>query len=100
MKDAFSTFHPIVNFTWFAAVLIFSMFFMHPVFLLISLACSFCYSVLLSGKKAVRFNLLYMLPLLLFMAVLNPAFNHAGETILFYLRSGNPITLESILYGV
>lgn len=100
MKDAFSTFHPIVNFTYFAAVLLFSMFFMHPVFLGISLLCSFCYSVVLKGKKAVRFNLLYLLPLLLFMAVLNPAFNHAGVTILFYLKNGNPITMESILYGL
>lgn len=99
MKDAFSTFHPIINFIWFGAVLLFSMFFMHPVFLVISFICSFGYSVLLNGIKAVRFNLLYMLPMLLFMAILNPAFNHAGETILFYLKNGNPVTLESILYG-
>lgn len=100
MKDAFAAFHPIVNFTYFVAVLLFSMFFMHPVFLCISLLCSFCYSVVLKGKKAVRFNLLYLLPLLFFMAVLNPAFNHAGVTILFFLKDGNPITLESILYGL
>src|SRR5690606_15261610 len=42
-----------------------------------------------------------MLPMLLFMAALNPLFNHQGVTILFYLeRSGNPVTLESILYGI
>ena len=100
MNDAFSTFHPIVNFTWFAAVLIFSMFLMHPVFLTISLVSGFCYSIVLNGRKSLRFNLLHLLPLLLFMALLNPSFNHAGNTILFYLPSGNPITLESILYGV
>ena len=72
---------------------------MHPVLIAVSLVCSFGYSIVLNGKKAVRFNLLYMLPLLLFMAALNPAFNHAGVTILFYLPNGNPITLESILYG-
>ena len=39
-------------------------------------------------------------PLLLFSAVLNPLFNHEGATILTYLPDGNPLTLESMLYGV
>lgn len=100
MRDSFYTFHPIVNFTYFSAVLIFSMVFMHPVFLAIALASSFTYSVMLKGQKAVKFNLLYMLPMLIFMAILNPALNHEGVTILYYLKSGNPVTLESILYGI
>ena len=33
-------------------------------------------------------------------ALVNPAFNHEGMTILTYLPSGNPLTLESMLYGV
>jgi len=33
-------------------------------------------------------------------AIINPAFNHEGATILAYLPSGNPLTLESILYGL
>jgi energy-coupling factor transport system permease protein len=100
VKDAFSGYHPVVNFAWFGLVLLFSMIFLHPVLLGISLFCAFAYSVILNGKKAVRFNLLYMLPLLLVLALLNPAFNHAGVTILFYLKSGNPVTLESVLYGI
>ncbi len=99
MKDTFSTFHPIVNFTYFTAVIVFGMFFTHPILLGIAFMSSFTYSVMLKGKRAVKFNLIYMLPMLLLMAVLNPAFNHAGITILFYLESGNPVTLESILYG-
>ncbi|RKP58330.1 energy-coupling factor transporter transmembrane protein EcfT [Cohnella endophytica] len=76
------------------------MVFMHPVFQAIGLVSSIAYSILLNGRRAVKFNLLYMLPLLLMMAIINPAFNHAGVTILFYLKSGNPVTLESILYGI
>ncbi len=34
-----------------------------------------------------------------FAALVNPAFNHEGATILTYLPSGNPLTLESMLYG-
>ena len=41
-----------------------------------------------------------MLPLMLITALINPAFNHEGVTILFYLKGGNPITLESIVYGI
>ena len=41
----------------------------------------------------------YALPLLLLAALLNPAFNHRGATILAYLPSGNPLTAESIRYG-
>ncbi|MFQ9290403.1 MAG: energy-coupling factor transporter transmembrane component T, partial [Oscillospiraceae bacterium] len=33
-------------------------------------------------------------------AVINPAFTHQGVTILAYLPSGNPLTLESMLYGL
>lgn len=100
MRDSFGSFHPLVNFVYFAAVIVFSMLFMHPIFQVIALVSAIIYSAILKGGKAMKFNLLYMMPLLLFMAVLNPAFNHAGVTILFYLKSGNPVTLESILYGV
>ncbi len=100
MSNSFKSFHPIVNFYYFVVVIFFSMFFMHPIFLSISLICSFIYSVALKGKKAVKFNILYMLPLLIVTAFINPAFNHEGVTILFYLKGGNPITLESIIYGI
>ena len=98
-KDTFSGFHPLVNFLYFTLVLLCSMFFLHPVCLTVSLVCSFTYSIYLNGRRAVRFNFLGLLPLMAVTALLNPAFNHAGETILTYLPSGNPLTLESIAYG-
>lgn len=96
----FKTYHPIVNFSYFMAVILFSMFYMHPVCLVISFCTSFVYSVMLNGKKSLRFNLLYMLPMMLAAAVMNPAFNHEGITVLTYLPSGNPLTLESVCYGI
>ena len=36
----------------------------------------------------------YMLPLLLFTALLNPLFNHRGATVLFQLPNGSSITLR------
>lgn len=98
--NEFKTYHPIVNFTYFILVIGFSCVFMHPICLVISLVCGFTYSVMLKGKKAVKTNLVYMLPTLLIAALINPAFNHEGVTIIKYLPSGNPLTLESIAYGL
>lgn len=100
MKSEFATYHPIINFMYFTLVLVCSMFFMHPVCLLISLSCAFTYSVTLKGRKAVRFGILYMIPMMLMAALINPAFNHEGATVITYLSTGNPLTLESITYGL
>lgn len=99
-RDTFSSYHPLINFLYFGLVLAFSMFFLHPVCLGISLACALAYSICLNGKRAVRFHLLYLLPMFLMAALINPAFNHAGGTILSYLPGGNPLTLESVAYGI
>ncbi|MCM1149310.1 MAG: energy-coupling factor transporter transmembrane protein EcfT [Butyricicoccus sp.] len=99
-KDTFSGLHPAVNFLYFALVLAFTMFLTHPASLAISLAASLCYAIYLNGRRAVRFGLMYMLPMMLLAALVNPAFNHEGATLLTYLPSGNPLTLESIVYGV
>lgn len=99
-RDTFSSYHPIINFLYFALVLVFTMFFMHPVSLVISLISALAYGVDLNGKKAVRFGLTAILPMMLLAALINPVFNHEGATILTYLPSGNPLTLESIVYGV
>ena len=99
-RDSFSSYHPVINFLYFVLTLVFTMFFMHPVSLVISLSSSLAYTIYLNGRKAVRFSLLYMLPMMLMAALINPAFNHEGITILTYLPSGNPLTLESVLYGI
>ncbi|MCL2121313.1 MAG: energy-coupling factor transporter transmembrane protein EcfT [Clostridiales bacterium] len=98
--DSFAGFHPLVNLLYFSAVIGFAMFFTHPACLGISLICAISYSLYMNGRKAAKFILVFMLPMLLFTALINPAFNHQGITILTYLPSGNPLTLESIVYGV
>lgn len=99
-KDAFSGYHPVINFLYFALVLLFTMFLMHPVSLLISFAAALSYAACLNGRRAVGRSLLVVLPMLLLAALVNPAFNHEGATILCYLPTGNPLTLESIQYGL
>ncbi|MEG1835663.1 MAG: energy-coupling factor transporter transmembrane component T [Oscillospiraceae bacterium] len=99
MSDSFSSYHPFVNFFYFAVVIISSMFFSNPILLLISLIVGFSYSIYQNGIKAFKFNLMFSLPTVIFIAILNPLFNHEGATILFYLND-NPITMESIIYGI
>lgn len=89
-----------MNFCYFALVLVFTMFLPHPAALALSLVCAVGYAVRLKGGRAVGRSLRYLLPMALIAAVVNPAFSHQGATILAYLPSGNPLTLESVLYGV
>lgn len=91
-------YHPINQFIFYGAVLWLSMFYRHPVLLCISAAGAAAYSAWLNGRGGVRYGLL-MLPVCLLAAVVNPLFSHKGMTILGYFSNGNPITLESILYG-
>ncbi|MGL4737220.1 MAG: energy-coupling factor transporter transmembrane component T [Cellulosilyticaceae bacterium] len=100
MKDRFNECHPIVNFAYFFSVIGFGMFFLHPVYMAISISAAFVYSMMLSGGRALRFNVIYMVPMMLVVACINPMFNHEGATILFYLKNGNPFTLESVVYGM
>ncbi len=98
--NEFKSYHPIVNFIYFVFAICFSCLLFHPVTLAISLVCSFTYLAVLKGIKQIKKNLIYIIPMLLLMALINPIFNHQGATILTYLPSGNPLTLESIYYGI
>ena len=49
-RDAFSGYHPIINFLYYALVLLFSMCLMHPVYLAISLAGALAYAITLNHE--------------------------------------------------
>ena len=100
MEDSFSGYHPVINFGYFVAVLLFSMFILHPVFLLVSLFAAFVYSGILKGWLKALKSALLCLPVIIIVMLINPLFNHYGVTILFYLNNGNPVTMESIVYGI
>ena len=89
--NEFKRYHPLVNFVYFISVIGFSCVFMHPVCLCISLFSAFICSSL---------KIKYVLPMFIVIAILNPVFSHEGVTILSYFPSGNPLTLESIIYGM
>lgn len=96
---AFLACHPAVNLLYFVLVLTFSMFFLHPLCLAVSLCAALWCAAQLNGGTTVRRTALWLAPTALLAALVNLAFNHEGATILAYLPSGNPLTLESIAYG-
>lgn len=98
--DSFQGHHPLVNFTYFALVLWFSMFIAHPLAQIISLFAAAAYAIECEGIKSLLFSLKLCLPIILLTVFINPAFNHAGTTRLMYLPTGNPLTLESVLFGL
>ncbi len=99
-KDAFAGFHPAVNLAYFAAVLGLTMFFQHPVYLLISLLGACAYLWYLQGGRRLGQQLGVLLPVVLGMALLNPVFNREGSTVLFYLFGKDRVTLEAICFGL
>ena len=98
-QDAFSRCHPLVAFVFFTLVLLLTMLVLRPVFLAISLLGAAAYGAYLRRR---RFRRLWrtLLPLLAVTAAVNPLFSHRGVTVLAWFPSGNPLTLESILYGL
>ena len=98
--DAFSDYHPAVNLCYFAAAIGLSMFLMHPVFLTVSLVSACAYLCYLQGGRGFVRQVGYLLPVLLFTALLNPLFNDRGDTILFVLQNGHAVTLESVCFGL
>ena len=99
-RDAFYSVHPAAAMLFFVIVTVTTALILHPVVTGCSLIAACAYAVYLKGGKALKFCLCFVLPLIAIVAVLNPVFNHAGATALFYFRNGNAVTLEAVLYGV
>lgn len=92
--------HPYVSFVYFISIIVFSVCILHPVCILLTFLGALFFLIKTEGVKALKFYLKFILPTAILAAVLNPLFNHRGVTILTYLPTGNPLTLESLLYGV
>lgn len=99
-QKGFSGLHPLVGFFYFALVLVFTMFFDHPVSLGLSLGAAVWCAGHLNGWRSLASQGRYLLPTALFAALLNPAFNHRGDTVLARFPTGSALTLESVLYGL
>jgi len=99
-KDCFSSYHPIINFIFYILVFVFALSMKHPICIGVSLISSIAYCMYLNKKEAIKLLFIFVIPLMLFIVFLNPVFNHQGMTMLLYLPSNNPLTLESIINGI
>ena len=95
----FDSYHPVINFIYFTAAIAFTIAFHHPVFLAISYAAAFAYSVKLNGIKSFIFNLC-LLPFAAAYALWYAYYTHFGVTVLGQNFAGNDLTLESLVFGV
>lgn len=93
----FSGYHPLVNLLYFAAVILFTVGFLHPGFLLISFTGSIVFGIILQGKK-IFISLCFSLPVFLFVIVINIFFGRQGITPLLFIN-GHIISFESVVYG-
>ena len=97
--DAFSAYHPMINFTFFFGAFVCGMFFMHPVFLVCSVVFAALYYLSIRGRRGWRY-LFGMVPLFVFLSIINPLFNTYGAHVLFTYFHGRPYTVEALGYGM
>lgn len=96
-RDAFSGYHPAVNFIFFLGAMGFGVVILHPAFLIVGIAGAFSYHLLLHGFRGLK-RILMLLPLFLAVTLLNPLINRNGATVLFSIF-GLPYTWEALVYG-
>ena len=96
--NAFSRFHPAVNFLFFVGAIGFGVVVQHPAYLAVGAVCSILYYLLLSGKKGWKL-VAGMIPMFALITLINPLFNVYGKTVLF-TYFGRNYTLEAVCYGM
>ena len=99
MTDEFSRYHPVVNLIFYLLVLGTTMFQMSVGLVFISLFSSVVYYFMLKKTEGLKYCAV-VVGIIIVSAIINPLFSHKGGTLLFYLFTGNPVTLESIIYGL
>ncbi len=100
MVIGFKDYHPWVNIAFFISVTVFSMLLMHPVCLVVSFVSALCLDIRIKGRRAAKELFTFLLPMLVFVTVINGLFNHHGSTVLYEMSNGTNITLEAYVYGL
>lgn len=99
MIDEFDRYHPIINFIFFAIVCVITMCQTQIVMAGISFVCAAIYFFSQNGMSQIKYFFMVII-MMIVTSLINPLFSHRGATLLFYSFTGNPITLESVLFGL
>lgn len=97
---SFERYHPTINFIYFVNLMIISTVMQN---LMCQVICFtllyiilFIYKIDAKVFKKLSIDLLFVI----ITTAVNMMFNHKGMTIIYYFKSGNPLTLESVIYGL
>lgn len=96
----FNDFHPLTNLSFFLFTVLLTISTVHPIILTASLLLSLVYDYILRGKTSIKMNLIFVLPTVILIILINFIFSHHGVTTLFTSESGVNYTLESLVTGV
>lgn len=96
--DGFSRYHPMVNIIFYITVLGLTMF-KQMGMIVISFICGAIYYFNLKGMSGIKYFGVIM-AVFVVSSLINPVFSHRGATLIFYMFTGNPVTLESVIYGI
>ncbi|MFI3141821.1 MAG: energy-coupling factor transporter transmembrane component T [Clostridia bacterium] len=96
----FNDFHPLTNLSFFLFAVLLTISTAHPIILTASLLLSLVYDYILRGKTSIKMNLIFVLPTVILIILINFIFSHHGVTTLFTSESGVNYTLESLVTGV
>lgn len=94
----FDSYHPSINFIYFAAVIAATLLFRQPVYIALSFCCAGAYLVQLRGRKGLAFAAA-LLPLAALFTLWYSVYHHFGVTVLRQNFIGNQVTLEAVVYG-
>ena len=94
----FSNYHPAALLLFFITAAVLTMFTQNPLLLLLSFLGAASLYGMFKGARALLRSLLFYIPFVLLLALINPLFNRQG-TILLFRFGALPVTLESLFYG-
>lgn len=95
----FSACHPAINLIYFVCVLAATLYVPHPIYLSVGALCAAIYCIKLNRLRGAVFSLI-LIPAVALFAAWYSGYTHFGVTALGYNFIGNPMTLESMVYGL
>ncbi|MCL2775520.1 MAG: energy-coupling factor transporter transmembrane protein EcfT [Oscillospiraceae bacterium] len=99
IHNEFLKFHPVTNLIYFISGIAAVCYVNNPVLFIFVLTVLILCNIILDRAKSLKSKLIFYIVIAAGISLLNPLFSHRGQIILFYMF-GNPMTLESVVYGV
>lgn len=99
-ENRFERWHPLTQLLYYVSVITLVTVRMNPIIIAVTFVSTALLGALMGKRKFAKMFFMIYIPASLIAVIINPLFSHEGITILEYFPSGNPLTLESVVYGV